>query len=254
MLHGRVFEKAGVHTSTVFGTFPPEFAKQIPGAEADPRFLAAGISLIAHPWNPQCADRAHEHALRRDHEGLVRRRRRPDAGARRPAHADRPRHDRLSRRHARPPASAMPRSRTTQRFKEWCDEYFYLQHRKEPRGIGGIFYDYLNSAGDRNASGTDFAFTRDVGESFLAIYPELVRRNFTKPWNDGGARGATRAPRTLCRIQSALRSRHDLRAEDRRQCRFDPLLHAAFGEMAMRSATGFHIRGATEADLRRCHE
>jgi coproporphyrinogen III oxidase len=73
-----------------------------------------------------------------------------------------------------------------ERFKTWCDEYFYLKHRKEPRGIGGIFFDYLNSAGDVGNSGfdADFAFVRDVGESFLGVYGDIVRRNAEKPWTD----------------------------------------------------------------------
>ncbi|MDP1736809.1 MAG: oxygen-dependent coproporphyrinogen oxidase [Caulobacter sp.] len=176
MMHGRLFEKVGVHTSVVFGTFTPEMAANMPGAKEDPRFFATGVSLIAHMASPRVpavhmntrficttkgwfgggADLTPLLAFQREQDF-------PDAIA---FHA------------AMKAACDAHDGDWHAKYKQWCDEYFFLPHRNEPRGIGGIFYDHHDS-GDWDR---DFAFTRDVGTAFRDIYPQIVRGRMAEPW------------------------------------------------------------------------
>ncbi|MEN8236505.1 MAG: oxygen-dependent coproporphyrinogen oxidase [Pseudomonadota bacterium] len=173
LMHGRVFEKVGVNISTVHGEFSPEFSKQIPGAAENPQFWASGISLVAHMRSPLVP------AIHMNTRHIVTTQSWFGGGA--------------------DMTPFYPKDQDTQEFhntlkktcdvydptyypkyKEWCDRYFYLPHRKEPRGIGGIFYDNHNS-GDWN---TDFEFTRAVGKAFLDIYAKIVRRRMHDTWTE----------------------------------------------------------------------
>jgi len=173
LMRGRVFEKVGVNISVVEGTFSENFAAEIPGADANPRFWAAGISLVAHMRSP------HVPAVHMNTRHIVTGKSWFGGGADLnpivPDEADtRDFHAALKACCDRHGADYYDR------FKAWADEYFFIKHRNEARGVGGIFYDYLDT-GDWEA---DFAFTQDVGRTFLDIYPRLVRRHMDRPWSE----------------------------------------------------------------------
>jgi len=171
VMKGRVFEKVGVNISTVYGEFPPKFAKSMPGAHKDPRFWASGISLVAHMHNPlvPAVHMNTRHIITaKDWFGGG-----GDLNAAFPNIGD------TTDFHESFKIACDKHDPTYfTKFKKWCDEYFYIKHRHKARGQGGIFYDQLNS-GDWEK---DFAFTKDVGRAFLNIYPEIVRRHMNEEW------------------------------------------------------------------------
>ena len=170
IMEGRLFEKVGVNISTVMGELSPEFSKQIPGAENNPKFWASGISLVAHMWSP------HIPAVHMNTRHIATTRSWFGGGADLTPMIINTEDKELFHTAFR---SACNKHDDTYyaRFKEWCDDYFYLKHRNEPRGVGGIFYDQL-----ANNFEADFNFTKEVGSTFANIYPTIVKRHMNKTW------------------------------------------------------------------------
>jgi len=177
-LRGRFFEKCGLHISQVHGTFTPEMARTMPGAGTDPRFVATGVSLIAHMASPRVPAVHMNTRFLATTQGwfgggadltpLVAEQRHPDAP------------DALAFHAALKRACDVHDPAWHPKYKAECDSYFFLPHRGEPRGVGGIFYDRHDS-GDWER---DFAFTRDVGEAVLEVYPKIARHRMSEPWTD----------------------------------------------------------------------
>lgn len=171
LMKGNVFEKIGVNVSTVFGTFEGPFAQSIPGTENDPHFWASGLSLVSHPKNPFLPT-AHMNTRH-----IITQKWWFGGGA--DLTPFYPTEEETQAFHAAlEEACAQHDPAYYPQFKKWCDEYFFLPHRNEPRGVGGIFYDNLNTENWNK----DVAFTQDVGRAFAKIYPWLIREKMYTPW------------------------------------------------------------------------
>jgi coproporphyrinogen III oxidase len=175
LMHGKVFEKVGVNVSTVAGEFSEAFRASIPGAAEDPRFWASGISLVAHMVSPRVPAAHFNTRMLVTTRGWF-----GGGGDLTPMRLEAPEAvaDAADFHAAFRAACDRHDPAYYPRFKEWCDRYFFLPHRGEPRGAGGIFFDHLDTGNVER----DFAFVRDVGEAFLAAYPAIVRRRCREPW------------------------------------------------------------------------
>ena len=177
LMKGQVFEKVGVNVSTVGGKFSEEFARTIHGAAEDPRFFATGISLVAHMANP------HAPAVHMNTRFLVTTKRWFGGGA--DLNPPIPYEEDTAAFHARLRAACAAHDQTYyERFKRWADDYFFIPHRGVHRGVGGIFYDHLECTEAGTTFDANLAFTREVGEAFLDIFPQLVRRRMGEPFTE----------------------------------------------------------------------
>jgi len=177
VMKGKVFEKVGVNVSTVSGEFAPGFAQTINGASEDnPGFTATGISLVAHMANP------HVPAVHMNTRFLTTSKAWFGGGA--DLNPPLPYDEDTAEFHAAFRAACMGHNPTYyDKFRKWADEYFFIPHRGVARGVGGIFYDHLECA-DVPEFERNFAFTRDVGEAFLDVFPRIVRRRMAQEWSE----------------------------------------------------------------------
>ncbi len=177
VMRGRVFEKVGINVSTVWGTFDPEFGKTIRGAEQDPHFWATGISLVAHMHSPRVPAAHMNTRMLVTTKGWF-----GGGGDLTPLQpgTEAACEDAAAFHTAFRHACDAHHPNYYEKYRQWCDDYFFLPHRNEMRGAGGIFFDYLDS-GDL---ADDFAFSRDVGLAFLESYPAIVRRRMNEPWTE----------------------------------------------------------------------
>ena len=174
-MRGQVFEKVGVNVSTVWGEFSPEFRGQIPGAAEDPRFWASGISLVAHMRSPLVPAAHFNTRMLITTQGWF-----GGGGDLTPMRLESPQaiEDAADFHATLRTACDRHDPGYYADYKAWCDRYFFLPHRNEPRGAGGIFFDRLDTGRTEN----DFAFTRDVGRAFLDAYPRIIRRRMRQAW------------------------------------------------------------------------
>jgi coproporphyrinogen III oxidase len=167
---GKVFDKVGVNYSKVYGKFPKKFQKNIRGASKDPRFWASGISVVMHMKNPLIpAMHFNTRFISTTQQwfggGMDVTPSKKDDLEKKEFHKDLMK---MCNRHNK---------NYYKKYKKWCDEYFYLPHRKEPRGIGGIFFDYKNNNFEK-----DFKFVRDVGVTFQMLFNKIIRKKINRKW------------------------------------------------------------------------
>ena len=167
---GKIFDKVGVNFSKVYGKFPKQFKKNILGAKKDPRFWASGISVVMHMKNPQIpAMHFNTRYICTTNDwfggGMDVTPSKKDDNEKKEFHKIL---KRMCNRHNK---------KYYPKYKKWCDDYFYLKHRKEPRGIGGIFFDYKKENFEK-----DFKFVRDVGVTFQLIFQKIIKGKIKKKW------------------------------------------------------------------------